>query len=502
MPDPASLTTSAAPLTGLTGLFAIGGAAATNGPSDSAADGGFQAMLDLQSAPALPVPALVSPAATTTTSVTDTTALPDALVAQTVLPAALALGGNSILPQTGKILPPAPTVLPAAKDTSDNQPDASTAATTPPPTVDPALALMIAPLAQPVATTPATPAAASPASTQSATTATASATPVASATPQQATSAAPAAAPALALAAAPAVAAAAIAAAPVAALVIGANPVLAQATSAKITLTAPDANAPAQDSATAITLRPTQTAATPVPAANTSQDQTGSQTPDRGNDKPADHSAATADPRSATLPGVTDAATLAQSSAASVAAPVAVHDTAAQLSPQITATPAASPDMAALVDRLVEARQVARSGAGTQMVQATITHAEFGRVALNFRQDGEGLTVSMASGDPGFAPAAQAALAAQASQVNASASADGGQATGQNQSQNQGQNQTFQTQSGTSQSTGGQTGQNPQGQSARWVDPRDAAPRPARAQATAPAEDTATTLSRRSGILA
>jgi hypothetical protein len=81
-------------------------------------------------------------------------------------------------------------------------------------------------------------------------------------------------------------------------------------------------------------------------------------------------------------------------------------------------------DMAALVDRLVEARAAARSGLSSPVVQASLTHTDFGRVSLRFNSDEDGLSVSMASSDPDFAPAAQAALA-QAPAVSASAQGHG-----------------------------------------------------------------------------
>jgi Meckel syndrome type 1 protein len=77
----------------------------------------------------------------------------------------------------------------------------------------------------------------------------------------------------------------------------------------------------------------------------------------------------------------------------------------------VSATPAAPAeapqDFAALVDRLIAARETA----GPRPVQATISHAEFGRVSLDFRQDGGDLSVAMKSADAGFAPAVLAALA-------------------------------------------------------------------------------------------
>jgi hypothetical protein len=62
-------------------------------------------------------------------------------------------------------------------------------------------------------------------------------------------------------------------------------------------------------------------------------------------------------------------------------------------------------DFAALVDRLVEAR----NASAPQSIHASLDHAEFGQVSLNFQQDGDDLKVAMSSADPDFARAAQAA---------------------------------------------------------------------------------------------
>lgn len=62
-------------------------------------------------------------------------------------------------------------------------------------------------------------------------------------------------------------------------------------------------------------------------------------------------------------------------------------------------------DFAALVDRLVAAREAVQPHAAT----LTVAHAEFGAVELRFRHEERGLTVSLASADPDFARAAAAA---------------------------------------------------------------------------------------------
>ena len=82
--------------------------------------------------------------------------------------------------------------------------------------------------------------------------------------------------------------------------------------------------------------------------------------------------------------------------------------------PQAAATPAptATPplarhDFAAMVDRLVEARDLA----GSQPATMTLRHDDFGAVSLRFRSADDGLTVTMASPDPDFARAVIAAVA-------------------------------------------------------------------------------------------
>ncbi|MDB5726390.1 MAG: hypothetical protein JWQ16_3144 [Novosphingobium sp.] len=88
-------------------------------------------------------------------------------------------------------------------------------------------------------------------------------------------------------------------------------------------------------------------------------------------------------------------------------------------------------DFAALVDRLVEARNTSVS----QSTHASLNHAEFGQVSLHFQQDGDDLKVGMSSADPDFARAAQAAQALKpAERQNFTADTN---ARGQNSSQAQ-----------------------------------------------------------------
>ncbi len=82
--------------------------------------------------------------------------------------------------------------------------------------------------------------------------------------------------------------------------------------------------------------------------------------------------------------------------------------------PQATASsiPAVTPtvarhDFAAMVDRLIDARDLA----GAQPTTMTLLHDDFGAVSLRFRSADDGLTVTMASPDPDFARAVNAAVA-------------------------------------------------------------------------------------------
>ena len=93
--------------------------------------------------------------------------------------------------------------------------------------------------------------------------------------------------------------------------------------------------------------------------------------------------------------------------------------------PAAVATPTALPagqDLAALVDRLVEARGAAQAGTAAGPVSTTLTHADFGRVSVHFAPDAKGLNVTLSSTDPTFAGAAQAALS-----VGSASAGDGAQ---------------------------------------------------------------------------
>jgi hypothetical protein len=71
-------------------------------------------------------------------------------------------------------------------------------------------------------------------------------------------------------------------------------------------------------------------------------------------------------------------------------------------------------DFATLVDSIARAREHASPQAMTAPVAVSLAHSDFGPVALRFRHDGDALAVTMASADPGFAPAVSAAAAAEA----------------------------------------------------------------------------------------
>ncbi len=63
-------------------------------------------------------------------------------------------------------------------------------------------------------------------------------------------------------------------------------------------------------------------------------------------------------------------------------------------------------DFAQLIDRLVAAREAAQP----QVAAVALSHSDFGPVELRFSQDSKGLSVTMASNDPDFARAVQAAV--------------------------------------------------------------------------------------------
>ncbi|MET0587036.1 MAG: hypothetical protein ABWZ75_00810 [Novosphingobium sp.] len=101
------------------------------------------------------------------------------------------------------------------------------------------------------------------------------------------------------------------------------------------------------------------------------------------------------------------------------AAPAATFQpvvTAPQVSAPAAAQRQAQHDFATLVDRLVEARDTALTVQTPQSVAAAVTHSDFGEVSIRFEHRGDALSVSLASADPDFTRAVQAA--APAAQAN------------------------------------------------------------------------------------
>lgn len=101
-----------------------------------------------------------------------------------------------------------------------------------------------------------------------------------------------------------------------------------------------------------------------------------------------------------------------------------------------TAVMPAGHDFAQLIDRLVAARESTQPQAAT----LALAHAEFGKVELRFASDGAGLSVALASADPDFARAIQAAV------PPVQASADSSAAQGRQQGQPGAQAESFASQ--------------------------------------------------------
>ncbi|NBC37514.1 hypothetical protein GTZ99_13240 [Novosphingobium sp. FSY-8] len=193
------------------------------------------------------------------------------------------------------------------------------------------------------------------------------------------------------------------------------------------------------------------------------------------------------------IPQAVSAGTLAD------ATPLSSTSGAATLQP-VSATDNTGPDMAALVDRLVETRAAARTalaGTGTAaQLHTAISHAEFGRVSIALTQDEDHVSVSLRSADPDFAPTAQAALNRSGQTIAAAEGAAAGQNNGgqtgdqpRGQSNSQGQPQSSSGQHGTGLTGQGQGGngqsQNPQGQPRQAAAPTIDPGRTAAASATA-----------------
>lgn len=125
----------------------------------------------------------------------------------------------------------------------------------------------------------------------------------------------------------------------------------------------------------------------------------------------------------------------ATAAAPSQSLPFVAVPVAAPASAQVTA-PTAMPaghDFAQLIDRLVAARESTQPQAAT----LALAHADFGRVELRFASDSTGLSVALASADPDFARAVQAAV------PPATASADSNAAQGRQQGQHSAQGESL-----------------------------------------------------------
>lgn len=120
-------------------------------------------------------------------------------------------------------------------------------------------------------------------------------------------------------------------------------------------------------------------------------------------------------------------------------------------------------DFTALVDTIVRAREHAAPQTMAAPVSVSLAHADFGPVALRFRHEGDALAVTMASADPGFAPAVSAAAAADASAAAGQQQPPG---NGQPQSSSSSSNSATQgsAQTGFAQTGSGQNGSGPKGQ--------------------------------------
>ena len=139
-----------------------------------------------------------------------------------------------------------------------------------------------------------------------------------------------------------------------------------------------------------------------------------------GGETPA-HSQATSENGSENGSSATESDISVAASPTSQAAPQLAAFVNPDPAPAAPTAPHALPagqDLSALVDRLVEARGAAQAGDAASPVSATLNHTEFGRVAVHFAPDADGLNVTLSSPDPAFAGAAQAALAVGATPAN------------------------------------------------------------------------------------
>jgi len=103
---------------------------------------------------------------------------------------------------------------------------------------------------------------------------------------------------------------------------------------------------------------------------------------------------------------------------ASGAVPAVIADGAPAIPTTAPATatagglPGLGHSFAAVVDRLMAARDAVQADGPAQPVAVNLRHAEFGTVSVRFEQRADGLSVALASPDPDFARAVQAAAPA------------------------------------------------------------------------------------------
>lgn len=172
--------------------------------------------------------------------------------------------------------------------------------------------------------------------------------------------------------------------------------------------------APSPNPRLPIALAPPQTLAEPLTPASAAAPQPVSQPapqPSLQPSGPGDPTVASAlhvakQPERAATPAAMTAT--ADDAALTLAPPLAPTASVAEPLTRASIAPSAlrPHDFAALVDSLVAAREAARP----QAAAIAINHSEFGPIHLRFNQDDGGLSVSMASADPGFARAASLAM--------------------------------------------------------------------------------------------
>lgn len=97
---------------------------------------------------------------------------------------------------------------------------------------------------------------------------------------------------------------------------------------------------------------------------------------------------------------------------APLAEPASILPNAATASTAPAGLPGLGHSFAAVVDRLMAARDAVQADGAAQPVAVNLRHAEFGTVSVRFEQRADGLSVALASPDPDFARAVQAATPA------------------------------------------------------------------------------------------